>query len=160
MGSMRPPDPALDSAPTSEVPPAIADAIDALARHRNAAARFDAIARTMADARVKFTAERAERALRAEERAENARVRREAAQARDDEARAHEAEADARATLRRAVELYARDLRRRGVPPERMIVAVKGVVRRAAASPAPLPEPERLIPDLVEWSVAAYFAAD
>ena len=159
MGSIRPPDPTPDRSPASEVPPAITDALDALVRHRAAAARHDAAMHETFEALFPVSADRARSALAAD-RADRAIERHDGARARDDARREREAEGTARLALRRAVERYARDLRRSGVPPERMIVAVKSVVRRAAADRSPLPEPEHLIPDLVQWSVAAYFAAD
>lgn len=160
MGSIRPPDPTPDRSPPVGVPPAIADALDALARHRAAAARHDAAMHEAFVARSGMTADGAERSSRVEDRADRALERYDDARARDAARREREAESAARAALRRAVERYARDLREAGVPPERMIVAVKSLVRRAAVARDPLTEPERLIPDLVQWSVAAYFAAD
>ncbi len=159
MGSIRPPDPTPDRSPASEVPPAITDALDALARHRAAAARHDEAMHETFVALFSVSADRA-RSAGAAERADRVIDRHEGARARDDARREREAEGTARLALRRAVERYARDLRQAGVPPERMIVAVKSVVRRAAVDRSPLPEPEHLIPDLVQWSVAAYFAAD
>ena len=159
MGSIRPPDPTPDHLPASEVPPAITDALDALARQRAAAAQYDAAMHETFEALFPVMADRA-RSARPADRADRAIERHDAARARDDARREREAESTARLALRRAVERYARDLRRAGVPPERMIVAVKSVVRRAAVHRSPLPEPEHLIPDLVQWSVAAYFAAD
>ena len=164
MGSIRPPDPSYGSplAP-HEVPFAVAEAIDALARHRSAAASHESEMHAAFDARVRDLADVADRSGRPPRLAddgERARARLEGARSREAADRERAAEDAAKAELRVAVERYARDLRRQGVPPERMIVAVKGVVRRAAAAPHALPEPEHLIPDLVQWSVAAYFAAD
>lgn len=160
MGSIRPPDPTPGASPAPDVPAAIAEALDALARHRAAAARHDATLHRVYRSRVSAAADGRERSTSAGDRANRALERVEDARTRDAALREREAEGSARTALRRAVERYARELRRSGVPPERMIVAVKSVVRRAAIAPDPLPEPEHLIPDLVQWSVAAYFAAD
>lgn len=160
MGSIRPPDPSPGTSPPADVPVAIAEALDALARHRAASARHDDALRRAFETRVRTSADGVERPMHAGDRASRALERFEDARTRDAAMREREAEGTARAVLRRAVERYARDLRRAGVPPERMIVAVKSVVRRAAVAPDPLPEPEHLIPDIVQWCVAAYFAAD
>jgi hypothetical protein len=131
MGSMRPPDPSPEPTPVGDVPWPVAEAIDSLARLRTRAASVSATPPPTGDAPGPADA-------RTGRLAEDA----------------------ARAALRLAVERYARDLRREGVPPERMIVAVKGVVKRATAAPHPLPDAEQLVPDLVQWSIAAYFSAD
>ncbi|HEX6059550.1 MAG TPA: hypothetical protein VFZ11_11100 [Gemmatimonadaceae bacterium] len=161
MGSIRPPDPSY-GAPLAphEVPFAVAEAIDALARHRSAAASHESEMHAAFDARVRGLADVGQRPARLGDDGDRARARLEGARSREAADRERAAEDAAKAELRVAVERYARDLRRQGVPPERMIVAVKGVVRRAAAAPHALPEPEHLIPELVQWSVAAYFAAD
>jgi hypothetical protein len=154
---MRPPDPIPEPSQIGDVPQAVAEAIDSLARLR---ARTTALGLASTDTAVPTTRTTGltEGAMPADAGTSATPIGGGgAADARRD---GRAAEAAARATLRQAVERYARDLRRQGVPPERMIVAVKGVVKRATASAHPLPEPEYLIPDLVQWSIAAYFAAD
>ena len=132
MGSMRPPDPSPEPTPVGDVPGPIAEAIDSLARLRQRSASPPPTPRAGVDD----------------------------APLRSDAGEGRLAEDAARSALRQAVEGYARDLRREGVPPERMIVAVKSVVKRATAAPYPLPDAEHLVPDLVQWSIAAYFSAD
>jgi hypothetical protein len=132
MGSMRPPDPSPEPTQVGDVPRAVSEAIDSLARLRSRSTTSLLAAPAPADGAPTSSDAR------------NGRL----------------AEDAARAALRQAVERYARDLRREGVPPERMIVAVKGVVKRATAAPQSLPDAEHLVPDLVQWSIAAYFSAD
>ena len=67
-----------------------------------------------------------------------------------------------RTELRENVEALASRLRKLGVPPETVVVAVRGISREAAQMTInPLPHADRLALtyDLVRWAVQAYYAA-
>jgi hypothetical protein len=158
MGSMRPPDPSHEPSRTDEVPQAVTEAIDVLARLRARGRTQEFVVPAGRTGPSRTTAPTVESGPAGSDRPPDPAA--DVARSTDLRRDAGAAEAAARASLRQAVERYARDLRRQGVPPERMIIAVKEVVKRATASPQPPPEPEYLIPDLVQWSIAAYFSAD
>jgi ferritin-like protein len=66
------------------------------------------------------------------------------------------------AELRKTVEALAARLRKLGVPPETVVMAVKDISNDAAkAAVVPLRASERLAltHDLVQWAVEAYYAA-
>jgi hypothetical protein len=66
------------------------------------------------------------------------------------------------AELRKTVEALAARLRKLGVAPETVVMAVKGISNEAAQTAvAPLRPAERLAltNDLVQWAVEAYYAA-
>ena len=154
---MRPPDPTPEPSRVGDVPQAVAEAIDSLARLR---ARTTALGLASGTGGTIPAARTTALSDRSRFGAPEPSPETDGATAPESRRDGREEEAAARVALRQAVEHYARDLRRQGVPPERMIVAVKGVVKRATASAHPLPEPEYLIPDLVQWSITAYFSAD
>jgi len=69
--------------------------------------------------------------------------------------------------IRRHVYTYADELRALGVPPERVIVAVKQVAEDAGLGEAPNPiaqsgeefrtDSEKLVSDMVSWSIDSYY---
>jgi hypothetical protein len=63
------------------------------------------------------------------------------------------------AELREAVIAYTRALRGAGVPPERTLDMVKGVLRAEAGGPRGTSELAADIDDAVEWCLQAYYAA-
>ena len=67
--------------------------------------------------------------------------------------------ATARAALREEVTRYVRALKQEGLPPERVLVAVKGVVLASDANGLPLRDLEQLAADASQWSIDAYYAA-
>lgn len=60
--------------------------------------------------------------------------------------------------LRVAMSAYAAELKEYGVPPERMLVAAKTVVRRGAAAGFSAPDVEALVSRVTTWCIAAYYA--
>jgi hypothetical protein len=76
---------------------------------------------------------------------------------------AHEAAlADCRrsyADLREAVIGYTRELRGAGVPPDRALEMIKGMLRNALFESEREPGVDRELEDAVEWCLQAYYAA-
>jgi hypothetical protein len=63
----------------------------------------------------------------------------------------------ARAQIRASVTALVRQLRRRGMPPEGMLVQVKSAAREALPAPMVGLEARAVIEDVVRWSIAAYY---
>ena len=64
-----------------------------------------------------------------------------------------------RAELRASVEVYVRSLRSGGLPAERVVVLVKGVVRDATPDGVDVGDARDLLDDVVRWSIEVYYAA-
>jgi hypothetical protein len=64
-----------------------------------------------------------------------------------------------RASLRISVSDYARRLHDEQVPPERMVVLVKALVREGLPPHADVIERRELMDSAVRWSIEAYYAA-
>lgn len=63
-----------------------------------------------------------------------------------------------REALRDSVRAYARQLRAEAVPPQRMLVLVKGEVAAAAPGACDGDDRRTLLEDVVRWSIDAYYA--
>jgi hypothetical protein len=62
-----------------------------------------------------------------------------------------------RDALRDSVTEYVRNMRARGIFPEKVLVAVKSAVRTAATAAIPHADVEQLVADAAQWCIAAYF---
>lgn len=62
---------------------------------------------------------------------------------------------ESREELRRAVRAFTRELRRQAVPPERMLIELKQLVRDTSISRAPYPQ--QLMEQVVSWGIDAYY---
>jgi hypothetical protein len=62
---------------------------------------------------------------------------------------------DSRDELHSAVRAYTSELRRCAVPPERMLVELKQLVRETSIPRAP--HPQQLMDQVVSWGIDAYF---
>jgi hypothetical protein len=142
---------------TGDTPPAVARHLAAYAQHQAAAARFDAGIREFDAARLRRQADAAGRAIDAEARRADRLDRREAAEARTAARLEREAARDAHRRLREAVVEFTRQLRSGGVPPYHVLVTMTTIVRRAARDPEPLPDPDALTADVIEWALATYY---
>ena len=49
-------------------------------------------------------------------------------------------------------------LRSAGVPPYHVLVTMTTIVRRAAHDPEPLPDPDTITADVIEWSLATSYS--
>jgi hypothetical protein len=144
---------------TGETPREIARFLEAYARHEAAAARFEASVREFEAARGRWLAQVNGQQVDEAERRADALARHEAAEARAAARREGAAARDAHRLLREAVLGYVRRLRSDGVPPHHVLITMKTIVRRAAASAEPVRDPETLTASVVEWSIAGYYAA-
>jgi len=142
---------------TGDTPPELACHLAAYARHQAAAARFDAGVRDFDAARLRRQIAAEDRARDAEARRADRLDRREAAQAREAAREEREAARDAHRRLREAVVAFTHRLRSAGVPPYHVLVTMSTIVRRATHDPEPLPDPEALTADVIEWSLATYY---
>jgi len=141
-----------------ETPPEMACHLAAYARHQAAAARFDAGVRAFDAARLRHRIAAEGLARDSEARRADRLDRREAAQAREAAQQEREAARDAHRRLREAVVAFTHRLRSEGVPPYHVLVTMTTIVRRAAHDPEPLPDPDALTADVIEWSLATYYA--
>jgi hypothetical protein len=91
--------------------------------------------------------------------AAEARARQERALARIDDATGVRGATAARAEARAAVTAYVVRLRGEGLPPQRVLVALKAVARDASPPDLEMLDQRALIEDVVRWSIAAYYAA-
>ena len=72
---------------------------------------------------------------------------------------------DSMKDLQRAIEACVAELRDRGVPPERMLIAIKALVRRTAVTNPPPGNAasswaaDGYLDDVVRWSIAEYYRA-